>query len=60
MSRVACLLHGHHVLLQGEVQTSVSVLLVLAARAPDLVDTTLQAQWYSAYIGNAEQRSSRK
>ncbi len=38
--------------MQGDVQMSVSVLLVLGDRAPGLVNDLQLEQWFSSYIGN--------
>ncbi len=37
--------------MQGDVQMSVSVLLVLGDKTPGLVNEIQQEQWFSSYIG---------
>ena len=38
---------------QGDCQTAVSMLIVLNSEVKDLIDESVQEQWFVAYIGEA-------
>ena len=44
---------------QGDVQMSVTVLLVLGDRASQLVDELSMEHWFSSYIGRPPQNTTR-